>query len=202
MEFMPAFRAAGKTKALNSIVTFMLHMSQICYKIFEALMGKRSHIRALAKELGTNQTTIARKVKELQAENILDFSPEGKNKVFFIKKSLEAKQYSYIVEHNKLLEAIRKYPRLRQITEIIQKDSRINLAILFGSYAKMSSGKESDIDIYIRTNDRDVKKELESMDSLLSIKIGGYDPENPLAKEIERNHVVIKGVEAYGRLLA
>ncbi|MFH1181604.1 MAG: nucleotidyltransferase domain-containing protein [Candidatus Woesearchaeota archaeon] len=177
-------------------------MSQICYKIMEALALKRSHIRALAKELGTNQTTIARKVKELQAGNILDFSQEGKNKVFFIKRSLEARQYSYIVEHSKLLEAIRKYPRLRQITEIIQKDSRIKLAILFGSYAKMSAGKESDMDIYIRTMDRSLKRELESVDSLLSIKIGEFDRETPLAKEIEKNHVVIKGVEEYGKLLA
>ena len=175
----------------------MIHMSQIQYNIIENLLKKTNHIRGIAKELQTNQTTIARKVQELQQENILDFHTQGRNKVFFLKKNLEAQQYIYLFEHHKLLEIIKKYPRLRQIIQTIRKNNNIELAVLFGSYAKMTAGKESDIDIYICSTNPQLKKELEQIDSLVSIKIGKYDPANLLIKEIEKKHIILKGVEKY-----
>ena len=53
----------------------MLHMSQKDYniKIINALLKSENHIRGLARLLNTNQTTIARKVKELYENNIVDF---------------------------------------------------------------------------------------------------------------------------------
>src|SRR3989338_7868216 len=111
----------------------MLHMSQNNYnmQIVAALLKAESHIRELARLLKTNQTTIARKAQELYKENIIDFKKEGKNKVFFIKKTLEAKQYAYLVETTKVIETINKYPLLRRIMEQIKKNEKISLAILF-----------------------------------------------------------------------
>src|SRR3989344_1955791 len=99
-----------KTKDLYITVIYKLHMSQNNYnlKIIEALLRSENHIRGLAKLLGTNQTTIARKVRELHKENILDWKREGRNKVVFLKKSLETKQYVYAVEVQKLLVTIKK----------------------------------------------------------------------------------------------
>jgi len=174
-------------------------MSQNNYniQIVEALLKAENHIRGLAKLLGTNQTTIARKVDELHLSNILDFKKEGRNKVFFIKKTLEAKQFIYSVETNKLLGLLKKYPNLRRIIEIIQKNKKIHLAVLFGSYAKCTAKKDSDIDIYVDTKDAGFKEEIENIDSKISVKIGEYDKESLLIKEIEKNHVIIKGVEIY-----
>ena len=109
----------------------MLHMSQNYYKlkIIESLLKKKNHIRGLAKELKTNQTTIARKVKELYKENIVDYKYEGRNKVYFLKKTLEAFEFILIVEHYKLFEVVSKYPYLRGIIQEIKKDKRIKLAI-------------------------------------------------------------------------
>lgn len=177
----------------------MLHMSQKDYKIqiVEALLKKENHVRGLAKELNTNQTTIARKTKELYQENAADFQMEGKNKVFHLKKTLEAKQYAYIAELHKLKEALQKYPRLRLITENIRKNPKITLALIFGSYAKGTAHKDSDIDLYLETKDKKLKEEVELLDSKLSVKIGLYDPSNLLIKEIEKNHLLIKGIEVY-----
>lgn len=176
-------------------------MSQNSYnmmvRIVASLLRKQNHVRGLARDLLTNQTTISRKVKELYEENILDYRQEGKNKVFFIKKTLEAKQYCCIVEMCKLLEALKKYPRLRRVVEVIKEDNRITLALLFGSYAKATANKHSDIDVYIDTTNRKIKQDLELIDSKLSVKIGRYDKDNPLIKEIEKNHIIIKGVEEY-----
>ena len=174
-------------------------MSQKDYnmQIIESLLKSENHIRGLAKALNTNQTTIARKVNELYKNNIVDYRQEGRNKVFFVKKTLEAKQFAYAVEVNKLLELLDKYPNLRRIIEEIKQNKKISLAILFGSYAKGTANKESDIDIYVDTKDRKIKEEIELIDSKIRMKIGHYSKESLLIKEIEKNHIIIKGVENY-----
>lgn len=167
------------------------------YEILDFLLKKRMHIRALAKAIKTNQTTIARKVKELEKNNVVDYNLEGKNKVYFIKKTIEAQEHVKIMEHYKLLKTLRKESSLKIIVKEIKDNKKIKLAILFGSYAKGLSTKNSDIDIYIETKNRNLKKELEKIDSRLSIKIGSYDKKSLLISEIEGNHVTIKGVERF-----
>ncbi len=174
-------------------------MSQNSYnmKISEVLLRSENHIRGIAKLLGTNQTTVARKVQELYKENIVDWKQEGRNKVVFLKKSLEAKQYVCAIEIHKLLGIVRKYPFLRRIIELIQKNEKIDLAILFGSYAKGTAHKESDIDLYLDTTDIKLKEEVEAIDSKISVKMGNYNKNSLLIKEIDKQHIIIKGVEAY-----
>ena len=119
------------------VVILLLHMLQNSYKvgIVLALLRSENHIRSIARELQTNQTMIARKVQELYRENIVDFKQEGRNKVFFLKKTLEAKQYAYSAEMQKLVELLKKYPSLRRVIEFIKDNERISMAALFGSYA-------------------------------------------------------------------
>jgi len=70
-------------------------MSQINYNIISNLLKQNNHIRGLAKDLNTNQTTIARKVKELASLNIIDFQIQGKNKTYFLKKLLKQKNFYF-----------------------------------------------------------------------------------------------------------
>ena len=86
---------------------------------------------------------------------------------------------------------------LRRVIELIKKNDKIRLAILFGSYAKGIAAKDSDIDIYIDTKDAKLKEEAEQIDSKISVKIGSYNKDSLLIKEIEKNHVIIKGTELY-----
>jgi predicted nucleotidyltransferase len=178
--------------------TKMLHMEQnLSNDIVAALLGQESHARALAKRLSTNHMTVARKLKELVNENVLDFRIAGKNKVYFLKKTSEARNYALMSELHRLNQTLKQYPRLRNLVDHIQKDPRVNLAVLFGSHAKGTAEEGSDIDVFIETDDRSLKRELELLDSKLSVKIGPYDESNLLMKEIEKNHVILKGVELY-----
>lgn len=174
-------------------------MEQKDYKmeIVNELLSNENHIRGIAKKLNINHMTIVRKIKELAKENVVDYKTEGKNKKYFLKKTIEAKNYIFSAENYKLNKILEKYPNLRNIIEKIQIDKRIKLAILFGSYAKKLVEQESDIDIYIETTDKKLKEDLSSINSKLSIKIGKYNKSNLLIKEIEKNHVIIKGVEHY-----
>ncbi len=174
-------------------------MEQKDYKleIMKFLLKKKSHVRKIAKQINTNHMIITRKMQELYKNNVVDFNQEGKNKVFFIKKTAEARGQIIITEQYKLLQTLHKYPILRAIVEKLQNNKKIKLAILFGSYAKNLADKNSDIDMYIETKNRELKKELSLLDSKLNIKIGIYNKENNLIKEIEKDHIIIKGGEEY-----
>jgi len=174
-------------------------MSQICYDIVLELSRQDNHIRGLAGLLKTNQMTIARRVEELVGLNVLDFRIEGKNKVHFMKNSLEAIQYLKIAEQYKAMGLVSRYPRFRLIVEKINADDKIVLAILFGSYAKGNADKNSDIDVYIDV--AEAAKRIGQLDSRLNIKTGEFSLNSPLAKEIIKNHVILKGVDNYYEVL-
>ena len=140
---------------------------------------------------------IVRRLKELLEENVVDYKQEGKNKKYFLKKNIEARSYVFKTEHYKLVRLLKKYSFLRSIVENVQKDDRIKLAVLFGSYSKELAGKTNDIDIYVETENRNIKKELELINSKLSVKIGKFDLSSLLIKEIIKNHVILKGVEEF-----
>ncbi len=174
-------------------------MSQKDYskEIVLNLLKTPNHIRGLAKGLKTNQMMVSRKIKDLEQDNIVDYRQEGRNKVYFLKKTLEAQESVFIAEHYKLVQIIKEYPLLRNIIVKIKINHKIKLAILFGSYAKGLAHKDSDIDIYVETVNKELKKEIEQLSLKASVKIGKYDPDSLLIKEIEKNHVIIKGVEKY-----
>jgi len=174
-------------------------MYQKCYNIaiVNELLKGRNHVREIARKLKTNPMVISRRMKELLKENVVDSSKEGRNKVYFLKKSVEAKAYVMMAENYKLKELLEKYPTLRGAIEKIQKDERIKLAVLFGSYAKGLAKSGSDIDVFVETKRKEIKKSLEMTDTNLSVKIGNFDIKSILVKEIIKNHVIIKGTEEF-----
>jgi predicted nucleotidyltransferase len=175
-------------------------MEQISYNIIKELQKKENHIREIAKLLNTNHMTVQRKIKQLEKEHIVDFEENGRNKTYFLKKNLEAKTMMKIVENKKQIEIIKKHPRIRTIIEQIQKE-KIDLAIIFGSYAKNNENENSDIDIYIKTKNKNIKDKIEKIDTKINVKIGEFDKNNLLIKEIIKNHVIIKGIEKYYELI-
>ena len=164
-------------------------------EIVGALIGNSFHARELARRLGINHMMLNRKFGELVGENVMDYRMEGRNKVYFMKDSVEARQYIFMAEGYKLVRLLGEYPILRGVVDVIIKDKRFKVAILFGSYAKGLAKRDSDIDIFVETGSSELRRELEKLNSRLSIKIGKFDGKSLLGKEILRNHVVLKGVE-------
>jgi predicted nucleotidyltransferase len=174
-------------------------MAQISYdkEVVLQLIKSPNHIRGLAKDLSINQMTIQRKMKELEKANIVDFSQQGRNKVYFLKKSIESEEFVYICEHYNLMRFVEKHPKLRNFVDKIRKHPGVSLALLFGSYVKGLEHKDSDIDLYVETTNRKLKKEIEDLHPMLSVKIGKYESKSLLIQEILKNHIIIKGVEYY-----
>ena len=71
------------------------------------------------------------------------------------------------------------------------------MAIIFGSYAKGLAHKDSDIDVYLETEDNILKNKVKEINSRLSIKTGKFDVKSLLIKEIIKNHVIIRGLEDF-----
>ena len=161
------------------------------------LLKGNSHPRKIAKELGVSHTTVLRKLNGLLEGNVVDFQTEGKNSVYFLKKTIEARVSVFMAEYYRLGMLIRTEPHLRPVINTIHEREDISLAVLFGSYAKGTAERKSDIDVYIETNDRTVKQDLERSHSRLSIQYGPWDTDNLLIQEIMKNHCILKGVEQY-----
>ena len=166
-------------------------------EIILALLKGNYHLRELSRKLETPHATILRKLNEFVKENILDFKTEGKNKIFFVKNSLNAKNQIYSAEIYKLSKLIKKHPELEIIFEEIKKVVPKGMIILFGSYAKGNEKKESDIDIYIESTDNSLKNKLKEISSKINPKFGKFDRTSLLIKEIIKNHVTIRGVEEF-----
>lgn len=166
-------------------------------EIINSLLKKKKHLRNISKELNKNHMSVKRALDLLYENKIVDFEKEGKNKVFFIKKNLKSRAKIISAELYKQIKIIENYSFLKQIFEKIIANKKITLAILFGSYAKNIAHNKSDIDIYIETEHKNIEKELKDINTKINIKIGKFDKENLLIKEIIENHVIIKGLEDY-----
>ena len=154
-------------------------------------------MRGIAKKLNESHSTILRKLDNLKKENVIDSRKEGKNKIFFVKKNLVSRTYILQAELHKLTKLLRRNPELSIIFEEVLKKSDEKLVVLFGSYAKGLAKKDSDIDIYIETKSRNVKKTIEEIHSKINVKIGTFDTKSPLIKEIIKDHVIIRGIEVF-----
>jgi predicted nucleotidyltransferase len=167
------------------------------YEIILLLLKGERHIRDISKALDASHSTVLRRLNEFARENVLDHKTEGRNKVFFIKKNLEGRNYIYNAERYKLNQLIKRYPTLAVTIEGILKKTDERLIILFGSYAKFSAKEDSDIDVFVETNSKKTKETIESVNSQIRVKTGDFNPESLLIKEIIKNHVIIRGVEDF-----
>lgn len=193
---------ALKTKNLNIIVSFMVYMLQKRndFELLSALQHTKKHIRQLAQEVGVPPSTISRILARLEEENVVDFTRQGKNKIYFLKQTLEAKQYLLFSEQYKFLQLIQE-PSLRRICKELQEKTNGELLLLFGSFANNMQTTTSDIDIYVETKDVTLRSKLQSIDQRLSIQMGHFEKSSALAQEIIKKHVVIQNVERFYSLL-
>ncbi len=166
-------------------------------EVVELLLKSENHVRGIAKKLNESHSTISRKSNNLKKENVIDSRKEGKNKILFLKQNLITKSYILQAELHKLTKLLRNHPELSIIFEEILNKTDENLILLFGSYAKGLAKKDSDIDIYIETKSRNVKKSIEDIHSKINVRIGTFDIKSPLIKEIIKDHVIIRGIEVF-----
>lgn len=175
----------------NSIECYDL--DEIGANILAYLFNGRGHMRKMEREIGVPHSTFLRKIIQLEKNGFVDYSMAGRNKEYFLKNNLKTKKALEIVEGFKMINILKKHPSLEPLFVEILKKSDAEMIILFGSYAKGIPKEESDIDIYVESEDAHLKKKLEELNSKISVKIGKFDMSSLLIKEIIKNHIVIRG---------
>jgi predicted nucleotidyltransferase len=169
----------------------------ISSEILLLLVQEELHVRGLAGRLGTNHTTVLRRLQKLVKENAIDKRTEGKNTVYFVKKTIEGRNRVMMAEYCRLSRLLKRYPYLRAPVKTLMAHREIPLALVFGSHAKGTATERSDIDVFLETKEKTLKQELEKKYPRLSVKIGDFDPASPLVREMMKGHVIVKGVERY-----
>lgn len=179
-----------------------MKQKEIKENIFILLKNSESHQRELARILKTNQTNVRRALINLEKENIVENKLAGKSKIYYIKNSLEASVFEGIAEFYKLFKILEK-PVIRKIYKEIQEkinSGAINpktMIVLFGSYAKNLEKPKSDVDIYIDSNSKKEKNQIQEISNSINVSFGAFDKKNLLLKEIKKNHVVLNNINAW-----
>lgn len=179
-----------------------MKQKKIKEEIFILLEKADYHQRELARIIKTSQTNIRRALIDLEKDNILEHRCVGKSKIYSIKSSLEADVFRGIVEFYKLLRILEKDNIRRIYKEIKEKiiSGLIDLntiIILFGSYAKGLEKEKSDIDIYISSNSKKEKEQIESISDSINVSFGKFDKKNLLFEEIKKNHIILNNLDGW-----
>lgn len=169
----------------------------ISLEVVLSLLSEDKHVRELSRSLNIPLATLSRKIIELFNEGILDYKIVGRNKLLSLKHTLKSKNFILNAERYKLNLLLEKYPKLNILFEDIIKNADKSMILLFGSYSKFDSNNNSDIDIYINSKSRPLKEKIENLNSKISVKLGKFDKNSLLIKEIIKNHIILRGAEEF-----
>lgn len=126
---------------------------------------KEYHLRELARKLEVNHQTLRPYLDQLKEKGILKETQQGRNKVFSLNHKSDLLPYYLIqaeadrtadfLENNNTIRAFWKNFKDEISGEVIQ---RIEVLVLFGSFARGAEDKESDIDLFLVAPPRSFKR--------------------------------------------
>ena len=142
---------------------------------------------------------------DLEKERILKSKIEGKNKYFSLNlDNISVKSYLLKAEIHKTDLFLEKYSEFKTFLKSINTNA---LIIIFGSFAKLKAGKDSDLDLFIVSN-----KEEKLPFHLLPHKVHQNSlkeksfkkaivEKETLIKEIEENHIILNNHSSYVNII-
>ncbi len=162
---------------------------------------RRFFLREISRIAGIPLRTVQTMLIKLEKEKVLKSSIEGKNKYFSLNlENIKAKSIMLQAEIYKTDLFLEKYQLFKTFLKSIDNNS---LILVFGSFAKFSSDKDSDLDLLVVSS-----KEKPVSFHLLPYKIHKINlPESSfiklvkeqenIMKEIEENHIILNNHSLY-----
>tara|TARA_Y100000031_G_scaffold145278_1_gene177703 strand:- start:797 stop:1435 length:639 start_codon:yes stop_codon:yes gene_type:complete len=194
---------------LKTIVLWLKMVNEIgsILKILIENQGKRFSIRKLSKLRDINYKSAYNNVKQLEKEELVSLEKFGNttncsfNRIFsprvfeveFKRREELLKDKNFKILHNRLKEAQFQF-----------------IALLFGSFAKKKSTKNSDIDIIVITENKEGLKQIINLIPLnIHLTVLTNKEFNMMAKskefsvvsEVIKNNAILIGIEDYYRLM-
>lgn len=180
---------------------------------------KKYHLRELARELEINHASLRPHLDSLKKKGIIKEKEQGRNKVFSLNHNsdllpyyliqAEADRTAEFIENNSTIRSFWKNFRDKVPDEVM---GAIETMVLFGSFAKGTEGKESDIDLFLSAPEKPSEKVAEICKKLEAVTGRTIELEetrslrNLLAHqragsfgEIIHNHFILLGIEEFVR---
>ncbi len=177
--------------------------------ILEQFLGnytKEIYGRELVGKISLSQKAIALYLERLENEGILTSRKQGNMKYFHL--NIQHSEIKDIILSIELVKKIHFLKKERKIATLLKQDKRI--VGIFGSYAKGTYKKDSDIDLFIIG--KKIKEDYEQMGKTfdLNISVKYFNEEqfkdllkkkNPLCNEIIKNHITFFNTESFINLI-
>lgn len=161
----------------------------------------------IARKKSLNQKTVANTLNKLEDEGFLKSTTVGRNKEFSLNlNNMEpVKNFIVAAEHLRTASFLRKNPLVKEVLAK-SKPAFGGIVVVFGSYAKGTQKKGSDLDIFaVGTHDRDKVYKVSELYNL-QISVKNYPAsafkralknKDILLNEVLKNHVIISGAEEF-----
>lgn len=172
------------------------------------------HIREMAKLIEKNHVTILPHIKSLEENRIITSKTIGRNKHYSLNlNNITTKNYiiiSEIIKTNIFLEDIFL---IKKITKEIFNLNILGTILLFGSYAKKTFHKDSDIDLFYlgKISNKDILqienigktygKNININKTTLNNFKSGLKKKDPLILELIKNHIILQTPELFVKIL-
>lgn len=172
--------------------------------LFTLGYNKNLYIREVNRILNISPRTAQLILDSLESKGVLESTVRGKIKSYTLRKNSTSIHYIILAESYKTTIFTDNNPIIREIVErILPLTSGIGL--IFGSYAKGTQNKGSDLDIFIvgqaEVNKiREISKTYQIEINLVVYPLEKYKSvinKDILVKEVLENHIAIKNIDGF-----
>lgn len=172
--------------------------------LFTNGFDREYYIREVEKLLKISPRTAQLILEDLENKGIIESKVKGKIKSYKLKINELSKRYLTFVEQYKSIAFMEKNLLVKEVIEKISPFIN-GVGIIFGSYAKGVSNKESDLDIFVAGDyeKEEIKKVSRNLGIEISIKcypLKTFEKnvnQDILLKEVLKNHIVFKNTELF-----
>ncbi len=172
--------------------------------LFTEGFSREYYIREVQKSLSISPRTAQLILEDLENKGILESKVKGKIKLYALKRNDLSRRYLVLVEEYKSIAFMEQHLLVKELIEKIQPFIH-GIGLIFGSYAKGTFHKESDLDIFVVGNfeKEEIKKVSRNLGFEVSIHcypLKSFQKSvhsDILLKEVLKNHVVFTHAELF-----
>ena len=200
---------------MKDIISITNTESKVLYT-FARNYNQKVSILQLSKQLKIHYPNIYKTVKKLEKKEILKLQTIGKASICSLNiNSRELAVYLAFVEELKANEYMNEFPFLKRIIEQANKISQINCIGIFGSHVIKKATRNSDIDLFILTDNikeyKDfIPKYFPELENKIDLNIISFkefieslknQEQLTISTEINKNKIIITGAEIFYQIL-
>ncbi len=191
------------------------NINQTTLKILELYLNdykKSLHLREISREIKIDVKAVQLQLQKLEKINVLSSIIRGRNKDYYLNlNNVTTKYYVTMAEVFATIIYLKKNFLIKKLVGEIENKIHDPM-ILFGSFAKGTHTKESDMDVFMISETKNKTDSImESTDLVgreISLKsasrkqfLEGLRNNDPLIKEVVSNHIILKGADAFSDIM-